>query len=111
MSEMSTDCFKQLSPRALVALLLLSAGLATAATGVGLSLTPRAYELRHIHLATAFLFVTAAVGHASYNLKPLTRYLLTRDNRGGLRLEARVALIITTLAVVAGWLWAPGRPQ
>jgi len=62
-----------------------------------------------MHLAAALLFVSAAGWHVSFNWRPLTRYLLAREGAGSVRLEARVALVLTVLAVLAGLLWAPGR--
>jgi len=95
----------------LTALLLLSAGMVTALTGLWLSQTRQACQVRHVHLATALVFVTVAVWHGSYNLKSLTHYLLTREGGGGLRVEARIALAVTLVAVLAGLLWSPGRPR
>jgi hypothetical protein len=95
--------------RALTAVTLLAAGSVTAVTGLWLSQVRRMPQLRGVHLATAVVFVAAALWHGSYNLKPLTRYLFARDGGGRWRVEAQVSLALVAVAVLIGLLWTPGR--
>ena len=111
MSNMDPEQTKGLNPRALAANALLCAGVVTAFTGLWLSLVRQMPTLRHVHLAVALVFTAAALWHGTYNLKPLTRYLLSRNGGGAMRMEARVALVVTLIAVLAGLLWSPGRPR
>ncbi len=107
---MPTSTERQLNARALVALLLACAGTVVVVTGLWLSNVRGVHQLRHVHLLTAMLFVSAAVLHITYNLKPLLHYWSTWTGKG-LRLEARLALAITGLVVLAGLLWTPNRPR